>query len=107
MTRKSLIRLCERVAKFALIGFGVAIGMMFLVLAVANENDRLALPIVLCAAISLLVCGPVYICSLIARDIISLGYVRWQFSLRGMLTLMTLVALFFGSIGFFINYMRQ
>jgi hypothetical protein len=105
--RKKVANIFGRIARISLIVFGVCLALCFLLMSLVQTYEAIVIPILVVCVPTLLISGPVHICSLIARDVITLGYVRWQFSVRGMLTMMTLAALFLGSIGVLINYLRR
>ncbi len=104
-TREKVVAICDQVIKKSLIAFIAGVALVFGTVAWVNTYAVIA-PIFLFGVLLLLVSGPVYICTIIFRDIHTLGYVRWQFSLRGMLTIVTLVALLLGAGSVMFNHFR-
>src|SRR5215212_3891113 len=93
-TQIVLLRIFQKITRISLVGFFGGIIICIPVTMFIDSYKSIALPLGIFSALLIMVCGPIHICSLIARDFISLH--RMRFSLQTLLVAVTVLAIGLG-----------
>jgi hypothetical protein len=91
-----VVRALGRIARGALILFGISLVVLIAILKFMRHDDPVAPLIGIPSVAVIFISGLAHIASLFARHSIASGYLNWQFSVLTLLVAMTLVAVLLG-----------
>jgi hypothetical protein len=93
-TQRRLVSIFQKISRISLVGFLSGVIICIPITLFIDSYKSIALPLGVCAVLLIMVSGPIYICSLIARDFIALH--RMRFSLQTLLVAVTVLAIGLG-----------